>query len=165
MDNPREELLRQIWEAQDTASYLISEYDSIPHSYGDALLYQAEALIVELIANNPGITATELSRDLHKTVSACSQLVRKLREKGYVEQTRNENNNRIYNLSLTEKGQKLYRDHEAFTRNCQNITFSMLEEFSEEELRHHLMVQNRINEAYRGDIRRSREREKNGLQQ
>lgn len=156
MNEKRQELLKSIWEAQDTASLLMSEYDSIPHYYGDAHLFQAEALIVELIANHPGITVTELSRHLHKTPSACSQLVRKLREKNYVEQTRNVDNNRIYNLSLTPKGKKLYADHEAFTMNCQKITFEMLSDFTDEELRHHLMVQNRINEAYRGDIARSR---------
>lgn len=75
-----------------------------------------------------------------------------------MEQTRNRDNNRQYNLRLTEKGETLYRDHMEFSRACQRETFRMLESFTDEELEHHVRVQQRINEAYQGDIRRSRER-------
>ena len=44
MSKKREELLEQIWAAQDTAYDLMSEYDSLPHSYGENVLYQAEGL-------------------------------------------------------------------------------------------------------------------------
>ena len=39
MSKKREELLEQIWAAQDTAYDLMSEYDSLPHSYGENVLY------------------------------------------------------------------------------------------------------------------------------
>ena len=53
------QLFRQIWAAQDTAYDLMSEYDSLPHCYGSVVLYQAEAYIVNLIGQHPGITVTE----------------------------------------------------------------------------------------------------------
>ncbi len=154
----REGLLQQVWEAQDEAYELMVEYDSLPHHYGDTILYQAEGEVIDLIALHPGVTITDLGNILKKTVSACSQIVRKLRTKGFVEQTRNENNNRLYNLTLTEEGRKIYQDHQAFTQNCREATYRLLEEFTEEELKTHLRVQRRLNQAYDGDVKRSRER-------
>ena len=95
MEDQREALLRQIWAAQDEAYDLMYEYDSLPHQYGANTLYQSEAQIIDHIGEQPGITVTELAAILKKTPSACSQLVRKLRAKGWVTQVRNEANNRI----------------------------------------------------------------------
>lgn len=157
MGEKRRALLEEIWKAQDTAYDLMCEYDSLPHRYGENTLYQAEAHLIDLIALHPDITITDLANILRKTPSACSQIVRKLRAKSWVEQIRNTENNRQLNLRLTAQGEKVYRDHVAFSRNCQEITFQMLEGFSQEELETYLAVQRRINEAYQGDVRRSRE--------
>ncbi len=155
--NEREEILCRLWEAQDEAYELMSEYDSLPHRYGETTLYQAEAYIVNWIGSRPDITTTQLAENLKKTPSACSQIVRKLINKGLVSQTRNAQNKRLYNLRLTEKGQQVYRDHIAFNEYCQRITFQMLEGFSDEELAAHARVQERINQAYREDVERSKE--------
>lgn len=158
MGEKRKELLRQLWEAQDAAYDLMCEYDSLPHHYGENILYQAEGHIIDLIAAYPGITITDLGNILKKTPSACSQIVRKLKAKGWVEQTRNEENNRQYNLALTESGMRVFQDHQAFDRACQEATFALLDGFTEEELAHHVQVQQRINQAYHEDVRRSREK-------
>lgn len=152
----RETLLHQLWEAQDEAYDLMYEYDSLPHRYGENTLYQAEAYIVNWIGRQPDITTTELAEKLRKTPSACSQIVRKLISKGLVEQVRNEQNKRIYNLRLTPDGKRLYEDHIAFNEVCQRETFDMLSAFTPEELSAHLRVQQRLNEAYRRDVERSR---------
>ena len=156
-DEKRSELLEQIWNQQNQAYDLMCEYDAMPHRYGACMLYQAEAHMIDLIALYPGITAADLAIILRKTPSACSQTLRKLREKGLVEQLRNAANNRQYKLQLTESGQALYRDHAAFSADCQQRTFDRLAEFTEEELALYLRVQQRINEAYADDVRRSRE--------
>ena len=39
---------------------------------------------------------------------------------------------------------------------CQEITFKLLSEFTDEELVIHAKVQQAINEAYRGDVERSK---------
>ena len=153
----RNEVLQRIWEAQNEAYNLMNEYDSLPHYYGEDTLYQAEGEIVNLIAAHPGTTVTDLGEILKRTVSACSQIVRKLRAKGLVEQTRNPENNRLYNLTLTESGWKVYQARQTFNHECQAITFALLEGFTEEELEAHLRVQRVLNQAYEGDIRRSRE--------
>lgn len=157
MDKKRDELLEQIWTAQDTAYDLMCEYDSLPHRYGENFLYQAEAHLIDLIALHPDITITDISNILRKTPSACSQIVRKLRAKGWVEQIRNEENNRIINLRLTEEGMKVFQDHDDFDQQCQAMTFHRLDDFTDGELAVALAVQQRINEAYQDDVRRSRE--------
>lgn len=156
-DEKRRELLEQIWNQQNQAYDLMCEYDAMPHRYGACMLYQAQAHMIDLIAQYPDITAADLAVILRKTPSACSQTLRKLREKGLVEQLRNTANNRQYKLQLTESGQALYRDHAAFSVDCQQRTFDRLAEFTEEELALYLRVQQRINEAYADDVRRSRE--------
>ena len=156
MENRRKELLQKLWSAQDEAYELMAEYDSLPHTYGSVVLYQAEALVVNLIGEHSDITITELGSILKKTASACSQIVRKLKSKGLVEQVRNESNNRQLNLRLTDAGKQIYLDRLSLNLECQNILFQMLQEFSDEEITHHIAVQERINQAYRGDIDRSK---------
>lgn len=65
----------------DTAYDLMHVYDSLPHRYGDAVLYQSESHVVSCIGEKPQITVTDLAAILKKTTSVCSQLVRKLRKK------------------------------------------------------------------------------------
>lgn len=156
MENRRKALLQKLWAAQDQAYELMAEYDSLPHTYGNVVLYQAEALVVNLIGEHSDITITELGSILKKTASACSQIVRKLKSKGLVEQVRNESNNRQLNLRLTDAGKQIYLDRLSLNLECQNILFQMLQEFSDEEIAHHIAVQERINQAYRGDIDRSK---------
>lgn len=157
MNEKREELFNQLWQAQNEAYLLMNEYDLMPHYYGENVLYQAEAGMIYLIAENPGITATELADILKKTTSACSQIIRKLKNKGWVEQTRNKDNNRQFNLTLTKDAQKVYDAQVVVNRNCQQELIKLLEEFTEEELEKHVLVQRRINQAYEEDIRRSEE--------
>ncbi len=157
VEQKRGKLLNQVRNLQNEAYDLMCEYDAMPHRYGECMLYQAEAHMIDLIALYPGITAADLAKVLRKTPSACSQTLRKLREKGLVEQLRNTANNRQYMLRLTESGQALYRDHSAFSADCQQRTFDRMAEFTEEELTLYLRVQKRINEAYADDVRRSRE--------
>lgn len=152
----RKQIFDEIWAAQDTAYDLMEEYDSLPHHYGTDILFQAEAYIINHIGQTPGITVTELGEHLNKTPSACSQSVKKLLAKGLVEQKRNTDNKRVYNLYLTSTGRQLYQDHIEFNEKCKTNTFQMLADFSEEELIAHLHVQQRINMAYHEDVLRSK---------
>lgn len=152
----RSEILKKLWAEQDEAFELMTEYDSLPHHYGEDVLYQAEAYIVHEIGDQPNITTTEIAAKQKKTTSACSQIVKKLIAKGLVEQTRNEENKRIYNLTLTRDGERVYKDHVEFNEMCQGITFDLLSGFTDEELEIHTRVQNAINKAYRGDVERSK---------
>lgn len=151
----REKILQEVWASQDMAYELMREYDSLPHHYGENVLYQAEAHVIDLIALYPDITTTDIAHILKNTPSACSQIVRKLKTKGWVEQNRNVNNNRQINLRLTEAGEKVYQEHADFTAKCQTLTYEKLEGFTEEELEVFVAVQMKLNEAYQADVQRS----------
>lgn len=149
----RTEIFNKIWNEQDRAYELMFEYDSMPHKYGENIvLYQAEGELVDEVALHPGITVTELASILKKTPSACSQLVRKLKAKGILEQIRNSRNNREYYLELTPFGQKVYESHVIFTEACRDKMKKMLEKYSDEELLTALCVQQTVNEAYQDDV-------------
>ena len=136
----------------------MSEYDSLPHSYGENVLYQAERRISSTGSPfTPASPSPTLQIWCAKRPAPCSQLVRRLRDKGWVEQVRNTANNRQVMLRLTPAGEHVYRDHAAFDKQCQALTFRRLEGFTEAELATYLSIQRRINEAYADDVRRSRE--------
>ena len=156
MSKKREELLEQIWAAQDTAYDLMSEYDSLPHSYGENVLYQAEAHLIDRIALHPGVTVTDLANMVRKTPSACSQLIRKLREKGWISQILNTENHREYRLFLTDSGKKIFRDHDAFEQRCYQRSFHRLDGFSEEDFKTYIAIQKCLNESFALDVEESR---------
>ena len=94
---------------------------------------------------------------MKKTTSACYQIVRKLIAKCFVEQIRNPDNNRLYNLELTQTGAEVFLAHISFNQECQEKTFELLKDFTDEELMVHLRVQRKLNEAYQDDVKRSKE--------
>lgn len=81
-------------EAVDDGYDLMTEYDSLPHRYGDVVLYQAESKVIQYIGHHKSVTLTENANTNGKTSSTYSQIIRKLRQKGWVKQVRNEHNNR-----------------------------------------------------------------------
>ncbi|WP_308580422.1 winged helix-turn-helix transcriptional regulator [uncultured Oribacterium sp.] len=150
----RNDSIEAIWKTQDEAYALMREYDDIPHNYGDYCLYQVEGEFIDIIAEHPDITMTEISELLNKTPSACSQIVRKLIKKELIVQIRDEKNNRKYKLRLTELGEKVYKGHQLFTEECRVYFQKCLEGFSEEELMLYVKIQKSINKAYQHDIQK-----------
>ena len=45
---------------------LMREYDGLPHDYGNVVLYQSEAHLIQCIGQHTGITVTEASKILKK---------------------------------------------------------------------------------------------------
>lgn len=143
----REELFEELWLEQDRANDLAVEYDLRPHRYGDMVLFQAEGALIHEIGKKPNITLTEIASILKRTPGACSQIVKKLANKGLIEQTRNKENRRVYNLTLTEEGNRIYIDHLEFNRNCKNLVFQNLKGYSDEELMTYIKIQKELNKS------------------
>lgn len=155
MDEKRYELFLSIMDEMDRAYDLMEEYDSLPHQYGDYVLYQAESHMIESIGMHAGITITRLAEESGKTRSACCQMVKKLRDKKWVEQIRNEKNNREYNLYLTEEGERILKNHAELDVRCYKRNFEGLGQFSYEELKKYLEIQKKINESFQKDVEES----------
>lgn len=154
--NERYELYCAMIDRLDKGVHLINEYDSVPHDYGSAVMYQAESKIIQLVGKYPGIKASEIAVVFHKTPSACSQLIRKLRNKGWIRQVRNEKNNREYRLFLTEDGIRIYEDHETFEQRCYQRSFQNLSGFSDEEFKIYIAIQEKLNETFTVDVEESK---------
>lgn len=152
----RYELFRAVIDALDEGVTAITEYDGLLHDYNGVILYQAESQIIKVVGNQPGITASELAKIFNKTSSACSQLIRKLKKKGWLQQKRNENNNREYNLTLTKEGKIIYKHHQEFEDACYERTFSMLKGISIEDMRAYIKIQRCLNQAFLLDVEESR---------
>lgn len=163
--NDRYQLYCEMINQLDESCRLIVEYDSIPHDYGTATLYQAESQIIHLVGKRPGITAAEIAAILKKTPSACSQAIRKLRRKEWVEQIRNEENNREYQLFLTKSGWKIYEEHDQFETECYKRSYENLSGFSDEDLETYLAIQKKLNETFILDVNESKLGENDGKTQ
>lgn len=157
MEKNRYDLFIEMLNEFDQGCDLTAEYDALLHDYNGTILFQAESQMIKIIGNHPGITASQISKIVDKTSSASSQLIRKLRKKGWVMQKRNEENNREYNLYLTEEGSRIYIGHQKFENACYKRTFHGLERFSEKDLQTYIAVQRQMNETFRQDVEESRQ--------
>lgn len=159
MDNKqideRYDLYCKMLDELDEGCRLIVDYDSVPHNYGCATLYQAESQIIHLVGHRPGITASEIATIFKKTPSACSQLIRKLRKKEVITQKRNKENNREYQLFLTEEGAKIFKDHDRFEKCCYQRSYDNLKDFSEEDFKTYIAIQQKLNETFALDVEES----------
>ncbi len=143
-------------EELDKGVALINEYDSLLHNYGGEIMFQAESHMIKAIGNWPGVTASQLAKTFNKSNSACSQLINKMKKKRWVQQERNEENSREYNLTLTEEGRKIYEKHHEFEEACYMRAYMMLDDVTPEELKAYIGIQKRLNRAFWMDVEESR---------
>ena len=64
----------------------------------------AQVWILSAIAENPGVTVSRLSETLSVHISTVSNMLDKLAKAGLVERLRSEDDRRVVNLQLTDKG-------------------------------------------------------------
>jgi DNA-binding MarR family transcriptional regulator len=148
----RFELFQAVISAFDEGYDYAAKYDAMPHQYGEETLYQSEMHLMQAIGRSPDVTITAIAAASAKTTSACSQMVHKLKKRGFVNQERNEQNNREYKLSLTEKGWEIYRLHEVFDEKCLQRTCAGLDMFTDEQLQTYIAVQEKLNAAFAKDV-------------
>ena len=129
MEDKKFELFYDVMKEMDKAYDLMVEYDSLPHNYGNYVLYQVESHMIDCIGRNAGITITELADDFGKTRSACSQMVK--------------------------KGMSIFRNHAQFEYQCYKRGFEGLKSFTYEELEIYLAIQRKINESFQRDVEES----------
>ena len=118
MDQERfDNMIKVIDESYD----LIQEYDSKPRQFGKVMLYPVETHTLAIIGNHPGINASMIAKELKKTLSASSQILKKLEQKGLISRTKNPHNNREYNLYLTVGGRQIFDLHGQFDKKIMKI--------------------------------------------
>lgn len=105
---------------------------------------------------HPDITVTDLGNMLKKTPSACSQTVRRLRDKGWVEQQRDPENNRRWHLRLTDQGKKVHTLHQELNEDIRKLMSQLLSNYSLGELELYRQIEEQIYDIYRKDLERNK---------
>lgn len=147
------EMVDEIFEA----SNLIQEYDYQCHDYNGIRLYRVESMVIRLIGSNPGISAAECARKMNRTLSASSQLIKKLKKKQLVIQVKNESNNRINNLYLTEEGEKIYEKYRQLAEKNQRKTYHLLAGCGEEDFHRFIQIMKLLNIGFHQRVEEGRE--------
>lgn len=88
---------------------------SVARDYGNGdKMNMAEIHTLSLIADNPGISVSGVSKMWNRTLSAASQNINKLAKKKLIEKKKENGNNKTIHLYITESGQKLSDMHKAY---------------------------------------------------
>lgn len=90
---------------------------SAARDYGNGnKMNMAEIHTLSLIADNPGISVSGVSKMWNRTLSAASQNINKLVKKNLIEKKKENGNRKTVHLYVTESGQKLSDMHKAYDR-------------------------------------------------
>ena len=125
-------------EAVDILHQVANLYIStkVPQDYGTGEEYTSvEVHTLKHIADNPGITVTELAWDYAKTKGAISQILKKLENKSLVYRPQNPAGDNRAPLYLTEKGEILDAAHRKYDEVSFGESIDQVRlQFSEEEI-------------------------------
>ena len=125
-------------EAVDILHQVASIYISTktPQDYGTGEFHTStEVHMIKHIADNPGITVTELARDYGRTKGAISQILKKVEGKGLVCRKADPGNDNRAFLYLTLAGETLDQAHRSYDEVKFGESMNMVRgQFSPEEI-------------------------------
>jgi len=92
------------------------EYMNQPRDYDGSGEYMSmvEIHILTLIADQPGITVSQLAKDWGTTKGAISQTIKKLENKELIYRQKKEGNAKTIHIHATEKGERLSTAHKLY---------------------------------------------------
>jgi len=134
--NSSEVLLQQIRSCTILIHRLIhSEHSSVKRGPMEGGIGRGQGLVLRVLAENDGLAQSELAEELDIRPSSLGELVMKLEEAGLVERRRNEDNKRVVNVFLTEKGRAAEKEcvnprRQAAEAWCVGLTEEEKEQFS-----------------------------------
>lgn len=73
-----------------------------------------EVHVIEAIGKEKIIKSGDLSRKLNVTKGTLTVVANRLFSKEYIDRLKNDNDKRLVYLSLTQKGEKIFKEHEKF---------------------------------------------------
>ena len=91
--------------------HVLSSGKNKPVKYGSHELFRAEVHILEIIAKNRGITATEITKRMDVTKGAISQIIIKLLKKKLIKKEPRTDDLKIQELFLTPEGESVIKFH------------------------------------------------------
>lgn len=131
--------------------HILSTGKNTPIKYGEIELFRAEVHILEVIANNQGITATEITRKMDITKGAVSQIVIKLIKKGLIVKKEQADNLKVKELFLTPTGKEVNRYHALREKSLLTSLRDHLDILSDKEIRVFSKIVNRVSDYIEGE--------------
>lgn len=101
---------------------------------------------IEAIGVDKARNMSSVARDLDITIGTLTIAISNLVRKGYVNRVRSEEDRRIVLISLTDKGQRVYKHHEQFHDEMINTTIARL---SDEEMKVLISALENINNYFK----------------
>lgn len=102
-----EKLLEQVRNCTNLIHRLMhSEHHAVHQSAEEANIGRGQGLVLRILAEEDGLAQSEITEKLDIRPSSLGELVTKLERSGYVERRQNENDKRVINVFLTEKGRE-----------------------------------------------------------
>lgn len=132
----------------------INEYESIPRMYEDYLMYYREIHTIAFIGDHEGTTATEISKHFSLTKSTVSHLLKKLKDRGFLRQVRNDKDAKIQNIYLTEEGKKVYTVHSHYDEQRHKELYSKFSEVPSEEISTCVKIMEMLIDIQENDIQK-----------
>lgn len=109
-DNLSDTLLQQIRSCTNLVHRLIHSEHHMKAQDARHTVGRAQGIVLKILAEKDGLTQTEITEKLDIRPSSLGELVVKLEKNGYVERRQNENDKRVINVFLTEKGRELEKE-------------------------------------------------------
>jgi DNA-binding MarR family transcriptional regulator len=113
----------------------VNELEKKPYDFGiGEKLYPSEIHTIQAIGNNSGINVTALAQKLGITKGGVSQMISKLRKRGFIKKVRSMDNDKEVLLILTEKGQKAFSGHDKFHNDMYMDFVKYMKDISQEQI-------------------------------
>lgn len=130
-----EKLLEQVRNCTNLIHRLMhSEHHAVRPSAEEANIGRGQGLVLRILAEEDGLTQSEITEKLDIRPSSLGELVTKLERNGYVERRQNENDKRVINVFLTEKGRETESKFVNPRRAAAKLWFADLSEEEQAEL-------------------------------
>ena len=113
-------LMREIAKKQDT--FLMNSDLPVPG-----------LLVLDLLREQDAATMSEISKVLHLSMSSATGIIDKMIEQGYVSRERSEEDRRVVNVILAEKGSKAAKDVNKERVDMMNDLYAVLTDNEQEE--------------------------------
>lgn len=109
--------------------------EEIRRSYGtDSLLTRKEIHTIQLIGDYPGMNLCTLAAHHGVTKGAASQMVGRLREKGFLERRTSESSLAEIALNLTAKGQQAFQGHWDYHSRMDTVWKKAFSDLTEQDM-------------------------------
>jgi DNA-binding MarR family transcriptional regulator len=127
------------------ANEKFSALEAPSHDFGSGdHLNRTEVHTITAIGNTTGVNVTSLAEQLEISISAASQIIRKLSKMNLVEKYRGPDNNKEVLLRLTPRGKIVYHTHEQFHAKIDEQLMEMIGPISNEEFENLKKITNAI---------------------